>query len=82
MGPIKWLVLLLRHPLEFKTLIQFYLYYHLKQSNSAWKEDPNSGWDRQTMRKCWELFDTIEKGSWTFIKQLDGDLARTVSCAC
>ena len=79
MGLVKWLIFLLKHPLDFTTFVQFYLYYHRKLRNSAWKEHPNSGWDRRTMRKCWELFDMTDKAVCTIVKGLDGDLARTVS---
>ena len=77
MGAVKWL---LKHPFEFnfKTLVQLYLYYR-KHRNSAWREDPTSGWDRQTMRRCWELFEVTDKGVCPLVKQLDGDLARAVS---
>ena len=77
---VKWLIIFLKHPLDFKTLVQFYLFYHWKRRNSAWKERPgNSGWDRHTRRRCWELFEMTDKATCTIIKWLDGDLARTVS---
>ena len=82
MGAVNWLTIFLKYPLEFnfKILIQFCLYY-LKRRNSAWKEHPSSGWDRQTMRRCWELLDMTDKRICMFIKQLDGDLPRAVSYA-
>ena len=82
MGAINWLTIFLKNPLEFnfKTLIQLFLYY-LKRRNSAWKEHPSSGWDRQTMRRCWELLDMTDKRWCMVAKQLDGDLLRVVSYA-
>ena len=80
MGAVKWITILLKYPLEinFKILIQFCLYY-LKRRNSAWKEHPSSGWDRQTMKRCWELLDMMDKPWCMLAKQLDGDLPRVVS---
>ena len=82
MGVVNWLTIFLKYPLEFnfKTLIQFCLYY-LKRRNSVWKEHPSSGWDRQTMRRCWELLDMSDKRVCMLAKQLDGDLLRVVSYA-
>jgi len=45
------------------------------------KEHPTSGCDRQSTRRCWELLDITSRSFSAVIKELDGDLARTVSCS-
>jgi farnesyl-diphosphate farnesyltransferase len=79
MGALNWIALLLTHPLEFKTLLQFWLYYEQKRDIAALKEHPNSGWDRASMRRCWEFLDITSRSFSAVIKELDGDLARTVA---
>lgn len=79
MGVANWIVLLLTHPLEFKTLLQFYLYHSQKRDIKAVKEHPTSGWDRQSMKRCWNFLDLTSRSFSAVIKELDGDLARTAS---
>ncbi|PPQ80435.1 hypothetical protein CVT24_001019 [Panaeolus cyanescens] len=74
-----WLALLLTHPLEFRTLLQFYLYHEQKRDIKALKEHPTSGWDRASMRRCWEFLDMTSRSFSAVIKELDGDLARTIA---
>ena len=81
MGAATWIALLLTHPLEFRTLLQFWMYHEQKRDIKALKEHPTSGWDRQSMRRCWEFLDVTSRSFSAVIKELDGDLARTVSCA-
>ena len=78
MGIVNWIVLLLTHPLEFRTLLQFYVYYAQKRDIKALKEHPASGWDRASMRRCWEFLDLTSRSFSAVIKELEGDLARTV----
>ena len=80
MGAATWIALLLTHPLEFRTLLQFWMYHEQKRDIKALKEHPTSGWDRQSMRRCWEFLDMTSRSFSAVIKELDGDLARTVSC--
>lgn len=73
------LKLLFTHPLEFRTLLQFYVYHEQKRDITAQQEHPTSGWDRQSMRRCWDFLDMTSRSFSAVIKELDGDLARTVS---
>lgn len=83
MAVTNWIALLLTHPFEFRTLIQFYLYHEQKRDIAAQKEHPTSGWDRQSMRRCWEFLDMTSRSFSAVIKEVEGDLARTVSAdAC
>lgn len=70
--------LLLTHPNEFRTLLQFYLFHEQKRDITAQQEHPTSGWDRQSMRRCWDFLDLTSRSFAAVIKELDGDLARTV----
>jgi farnesyl-diphosphate farnesyltransferase len=73
------LTLLLTHPDDFRTLIQFWLYHEQKRDITAQQEHPTSGWDRESMRQCWKFLDMTSRSFSAVIKELDGDLARTVS---
>ncbi|KAL0954204.1 hypothetical protein HGRIS_005332 [Hohenbuehelia grisea] len=72
------LTLLLTHPIEFRTLVQYYLYHEQKRDISALKEHPTSGWDRASMRRCWEFLDQTSRSFSAVIKELEGDVARTI----
>ncbi|KIJ12491.1 hypothetical protein PAXINDRAFT_171189 [Paxillus involutus ATCC 200175] len=79
MGKItSMLGLLLTHPTEFRTLVQFYLFHEQKRDITAQQEHPTSGWDRSTMRRCWDFLDMTSRSFSAVIKELDGDLARTI----
>jgi len=73
------LTLLLTHPDEFRVLVQFWLYHEQKRDITAQQEHPTSGWDRESMRQCWKFLDMTSRSFAAVIKELDGDLARTVS---
>ncbi|OJA20647.1 hypothetical protein AZE42_10525, partial [Rhizopogon vesiculosus] len=60
------------------TLVHFYLYHETKRDITAQQEHPTSGWDRASMRRCWEFLDTTSRSFAAVIKELDGDLARTI----
>ncbi|KAF9263357.1 squalene synthase [Marasmius fiardii PR-910] len=78
MGVVAWLTLLLTHPLEFRTLLQYSLYHEQKRDITAKQEHETSGWDRASMRRCWEFLDMTSRSFSAVIKELDGDLARVV----
>jgi farnesyl-diphosphate farnesyltransferase len=74
------LKLLFTHPGEFWTLVQFKLFHKAKRDLSTIHEHPASGWDRQTMWRCWEFLDLTSRSFAAVIKELDGDLALIVHC--
>jgi farnesyl-diphosphate farnesyltransferase len=78
MGLKDKLVLAITHPFEFRTLVQFYLYHHQNRDITSEREHATSGYDRPTMRRCWEFLDLTSRSFSAVIKELDGDLARTV----
>ncbi|KAK7041460.1 bifunctional farnesyl-diphosphate farnesyltransferase/squalene synthase [Paramarasmius palmivorus] len=78
MGAVAWITLLLTHPVEFRTLLQYWLYHEQKRDITATQEHETSGWDRATMRRCWDFLDMTSRSFSAVIKELDGDLARTI----
>ncbi|ETW78512.1 squalene synthetase [Heterobasidion irregulare TC 32-1] len=78
MTALSMLTLALTHPGEFRTLCQYWLYHESKRDITATREHPTSGWDRATMRRCWDLLDLTSRSFSAVIKELDGDLARTI----
>ncbi|THH16848.1 hypothetical protein EW146_g3856 [Bondarzewia mesenterica] len=78
MGVLSMLALMLTHPNEFRSLCQYWIYHETKRDITAKREHPTSGWDRQSMRRCWELLDLTSRSFSAVIKELDGDLARTI----
>jgi farnesyl-diphosphate farnesyltransferase len=82
MGAIEILSLALTHPNEFRILLQFWNFYLPKRDITKKEEHGSSGWDRPTMRRCWELLDHSSRSFSAVIKELDGDLARVVSVPC
>jgi hypothetical protein len=80
MGALSLLALLFTHPIEFRTLLQYWFYHQQRRDIAAKQEHPTSGWDRKSMRRCWELLDLTSRSFSAVIKELDGDLARTVRC--
>jgi len=78
MGALSMLALLLTHPLEFRILAQFWLYHDKQRDITSSSEHATSGWDRKSMRRCWGFLDLTSRSFSAVIKELDGDLARTI----
>lgn len=82
MGVANWILLLFTHPNDFRYLLQFSIYHEQKRDITSMKEHPTSGWDRESMRRCWHFLDLTSRSFSAVIKELEGDLARTVSGSC
>nr|AFR13032.1 squalene synthase [Wolfiporia cocos]AFR13033.1 squalene synthase [Wolfiporia cocos] len=78
MGALSMLVLLLTHPLEFRTLLQYKLWHESNRDISAPSEHVHSGWDRKSMRRCWYFLDMTSRSFAGVIRELEGDLARVI----
>jgi hypothetical protein len=78
MGVLSTLALLVLHPVEFATLLRFRLFHGPTRDLAAPHEHPTSGWDRKSMRRCWEFLDMTSRSFSVVIKELEGDLARAV----
>lgn len=78
------LILLLSRPTEFRTLLQFSLYHEQNRVISDKREWPTTGWDRPSMKACWEELAVIGKsggqssGYDFFVRELKEDLGRVV----
>ncbi|EKM50063.1 uncharacterized protein PHACADRAFT_264568 [Phanerochaete carnosa HHB-10118-sp] len=77
MGALSWLVLLVTHPLEFRILLQYWL-WHDQRDVSLPGDHANTGWNRESMKKCWGFLDVTSRSFAAVIKQLEGELARVV----
>ncbi|KDQ62002.1 hypothetical protein JAAARDRAFT_31480 [Jaapia argillacea MUCL 33604] len=78
MTALSMLTLLVTHPLEFRTLVQFYLYHDKKRDITSPSEHKTSGYDRKSMQRCWDFLDMTSRSFSAVIKELDGDLARVI----
>ncbi|KAJ7652165.1 farnesyl-diphosphate farnesyltransferase [Mycena polygramma] len=78
MGLSTWLLMLVTHPLEFRTLLQYHIYREQKRDITAPEEHATSGWDRATMQRCWYFLDMTSRSFSSVIKELEGDMARVV----
>ncbi|KAG8696594.1 bifunctional farnesyl-diphosphate farnesyltransferase/squalene synthase, partial [Ceratobasidium sp. 423] len=78
MGFAAYLYLLCTHPNEFRSLIQYKLWHEAKRDITAQREHETSGWDRESMRRCWEFLDMTSRSFAAVIKELEGDMARMV----
>jgi farnesyl-diphosphate farnesyltransferase len=79
MGKLDMLKLLVTHPLEFRTLAQYYLFHETKRDITNPEEYKTSGYDRESMKRCWHFLDMTSRSFAAVIKELEGDLARVVS---
>ncbi|KAI0262355.1 squalene synthase [Gloeopeniophorella convolvens] len=78
MGALELLTLALTHPNEFRILLQYWNFHESQRDITRKEEHATSGWDRPTMRRCWELLDHSSRSFAAVIKELDGDLARVL----
>ncbi|EJC99699.1 farnesyl-diphosphate farnesyltransferase [Fomitiporia mediterranea MF3/22] len=78
MGATDLLLLLFTHPNEFRTLTQFWIYHEQKRDITSAIEYPTSGYDRESMRRCWYFLDMTSRSFSSVIKELDGELARVI----
>ncbi|RDX50916.1 squalene synthase [Lentinus brumalis] len=78
MGAASMLTLLLTHPLEFRTLLQYKIWHEPKRDITNPSEHATSGWDRPSMQRCWYFLDMTSRSFAGVVKELEGDLARLV----
>ncbi|KAH8104129.1 squalene synthase [Cristinia sonorae] len=77
MGALSWLALLITHPNEFRILLQYWLWNDTRDV-SAKDEWETTGYDRETMKKCWHFLDLTSRSFSGVVKQLEGDMARVI----
>ncbi|KAG8742016.1 bifunctional farnesyl-diphosphate farnesyltransferase/squalene synthase [Ceratobasidium sp. 414] len=78
MGITAYLYLLCTHPNEFRSLMQYKIWHEAKRDITAQREHDTSGWDRASMRRCWDFLDLTSRSFSAVIKELEGDMARMV----
>lgn len=78
MRALDMLLLAVTRPMEFRILLQYWL-WHDQRDVSHPADHENTGWNRESMRKCWGFLDLTSRSFAAVIKQLDGDMARVVS---
>jgi farnesyl-diphosphate farnesyltransferase len=78
MGFAAYLYLLCTHPNEFRSLVQYKIWHEAKRDITSQREHETSGWDRESMRRCWEFLDMTSRSFAAVIKELEGDMARMV----
>ena len=69
---------LFTHPNEFRSLVQYWLWHEPKRDITALGEHETSGYNRKSMKRCWEFLDQTSRSFSAVIKELEGDLARVV----
>ncbi|TIB38121.1 hypothetical protein E3P86_01818 [Wallemia ichthyophaga] len=72
------LKLALTHPLEFRTLCRYKIWYEPKRDITHPEEHDTTGFDRQSMRTCWDFLDATSRSFAPVIKELDSVLARVI----
>ncbi|GAA5921869.1 hypothetical protein JCM1841_000951 [Sporobolomyces salmonicolor] len=66
----------LTHPSEAKHIITYKLW---RDPLNKIDENPESGWDRPDMKKCWGYLDATSRSFSAVIHELDGDLSRVIA---
>jgi len=66
-----------RHQSEVRALVNYKIWREHRDITDP-DEFPTSSYDRPTMRKCWDFLDQTSRSFSMVIKDLEGDLARTV----
>lgn len=76
MGIIDILTLAVFHPHELRALITYKVW---RDPLNDIKSDPEaSGWNRESMRTCWDLLDATSRSFSAVIKELKGELSRVI----
>ncbi|GAA5995265.1 hypothetical protein JCM5350_008180 [Sporobolomyces pararoseus] len=66
----------LRHPNEAKAMVSYKIW---RDPLNKIDQNPESGWDRPDMKRCWEFLDMTSRSFAAVIHELDGDLSRVVA---
>ncbi|GAA5832245.1 hypothetical protein JCM11251_004292 [Rhodosporidiobolus azoricus] len=66
----------LRRPTEMKAIITYKLW---RDPLNSIESNPEAGWDRESMKKCWEFLDLTSRSFAAVIHELDGELSRVIA---
>ncbi|POY71977.1 hypothetical protein BMF94_4986 [Rhodotorula taiwanensis] len=72
----KLLLLACTRPGEARSLITYKIW---RDPLNKIESNPESGWDRPDMKRCWDLLDHTSRSFAAVIHELDGDLSRVVA---
>ncbi|RSH92636.1 terpene cyclase [Saitozyma podzolica] len=77
MGRLDTILQFLTHPTELRAVINYKIWRDVRDITKP-EEFPTTFYDRPTMRRCWELLDLTSRSFAVVIKDVEGDLARTI----
>ncbi|WWD18078.1 farnesyl-diphosphate farnesyltransferase [Kwoniella shandongensis] len=77
MGVVNYLVMAVAHPLELRAIINFAIWRDSRDIKDA-TELSTTFYDRPSMKRCWEFLDLTSRSFARVVKELEGELARTV----
>lgn len=72
---LQYAVLAVTRPSELRALATYYIWHEPAQDITKMKE---SGFERETMKRCWEFLDLTSRSFSAVIKELEGELCRVV----
>lgn len=71
---LQYIALAVTHPAELRAVVHRSVFMDVRDI----KTDKSSGYERPTMKRCWELLDHTSRSFAAVIKELDDDLCRVV----
>ncbi|AAW42475.2 farnesyl-diphosphate farnesyltransferase, putative [Cryptococcus deneoformans JEC21] len=77
MGIVNNIVTGVTHPMELRAIVNFAIWHDTRDITDT-VELPTTHYDRPTMRKCWDFLDLTSRSFARVIRELEGELARTV----
>ncbi|MCO5566106.1 hypothetical protein L7F22_019782 [Adiantum nelumboides] len=75
MGIVDIVSLALLHPQELRALVTYKVW---RDPLNDIKTNPDSGWERESMQRCWKLLDLTSRSFSAVIKELNGELSRVI----
>lgn len=75
MGIVDIISLALLHPQELRALVTYKVW---RDPLNDIKTNPASGWERESMQRCWKLLDLTSRSFSAVIKELNGELSRVI----
>ena len=73
-NPLKLALLGATHPSELRALVTYKVWHDAREL----AKDPETGYQRPEMKRCWEFLDMTSRSFAAVIKELEGELCRVV----
>ncbi|BEJ18102.1 hypothetical protein CspHIS471_0703790 [Cutaneotrichosporon sp. HIS471] len=77
MGALQFLIMGVTHPGELRSMIGYKIWRDTRDITDP-KEFADTGYDRESMKRCWDFLDQTSRSFSMVIKELEGELARVV----